>query len=232
MLLIRRPTRSVAELRDGCVATIGAFDGLHLGHRQILDRMLSVAAERQLPSLVFSFEPTPKEYFSRETPPARLMKFREKFQACSLAQRRNKRFHVVIHRAKPPIPSDRWINGPTYTLLQLTESGDKGVIDTPSAKIESVLCVAQVRQKILTAMAPCRVRCRGVPLSGNHKIPLGLLARSTATAIHITQLPFLGPYQSSQIIRTQLYSSQLSSPSRRGIVYRTPLRQATKRAPE
>ena len=81
MRLIRRPAQSVPGLENGCVATIGAFDGLHLGHRQILNRVQEVAAERQLPSLVFSFEPTPKEYFSRSSPPARLMKFREKFQA-------------------------------------------------------------------------------------------------------------------------------------------------------
>lgn len=81
MRLIRRPAGSIEELRTGCVATIGAFDGLHLGHREILGRMLAAAAEHGLPSLVFSFEPTPKEYFSRLAPPARLMKFREKFQA-------------------------------------------------------------------------------------------------------------------------------------------------------
>jgi riboflavin kinase/FMN adenylyltransferase len=81
MQLLRRPTNSVPALSNGCVATIGAFDGLHLGHRQIIDRVLEVAGEQQLPSLVFSFEPMPKEYFSRGLPPARLMKFREKFQA-------------------------------------------------------------------------------------------------------------------------------------------------------
>lgn len=81
MRLIRRPRLSIPDLSNGCVATIGAFDGLHIGHRQILDRVRTVAIEQQLPSLVFSFEPTPKEYFSRETPPARLMKFREKFRA-------------------------------------------------------------------------------------------------------------------------------------------------------
>ena len=79
--LIRHPAEPVAPLAAGCVATIGAFDGLHLGHRQILARVQAEAAARQLPALVFSFEPTPKEYFSRGAPPARLMKFREKFLA-------------------------------------------------------------------------------------------------------------------------------------------------------
>ena len=80
MQLIRRPADSVTALKGGCVATIGAFDGLHLGHRQIIARLKDEAAARDLPTLVFSFEPTPKEYFSRGVPPARLMKFREKFQ--------------------------------------------------------------------------------------------------------------------------------------------------------
>jgi riboflavin kinase/FMN adenylyltransferase len=81
MHLMRRPTETPASLRGGCVATIGAFDGLHIGHRRILERLLVVAARAGLPALVFSFEPTPKEYFSRGTPPARLMSFREKYAA-------------------------------------------------------------------------------------------------------------------------------------------------------
>jgi riboflavin kinase/FMN adenylyltransferase len=81
MLLIRKPGKRVVELREGCVATIGAYDGLHIGHRRILERVLTVAREKALPALVFSFEPTPKEFFSRAAPPARLMRFREKFEA-------------------------------------------------------------------------------------------------------------------------------------------------------
>ncbi len=68
-------------LDNGSVMTIGAYDGLHLGHRQLLRRVIDTAAERGLPSVVMSFEPTPKEFFSVDTPPARLMRFREKFLA-------------------------------------------------------------------------------------------------------------------------------------------------------
>ncbi len=81
MRLIRHPAQAIAALNAGCIVTIGAFDGLHLGHRQILDRLLAVAGDLRLPALVFSFEPIPKEYFSRGLPPARLMSFREKFEA-------------------------------------------------------------------------------------------------------------------------------------------------------
>ncbi|NND55421.1 MAG: bifunctional riboflavin kinase/FAD synthetase [Gammaproteobacteria bacterium] len=81
MRLIRKPRHRIPELADGCVATIGAFDGLHIGHRRILDRVLVKAREFGLPALVMSFDPTPKEFFIPDNPPARLMCMREKFMA-------------------------------------------------------------------------------------------------------------------------------------------------------
>ncbi len=68
-------------LADGSIATIGVYDGLHLGHQQLLDRVLAEAQASQLPSLVMSFEPTPQEYFSPQNPPPRLMRFDEKCKA-------------------------------------------------------------------------------------------------------------------------------------------------------
>ena len=69
------------ELAAGSVVTIGAYDGLHPGHEHLLDRVMAESAQRQLPSVVMSFEPTPKEFFNADKPPARLMRFREKFDA-------------------------------------------------------------------------------------------------------------------------------------------------------
>lgn len=74
-----------ADLSGGSVVTIGAFDGIHLGHRQLLRRVSDVAEREGWPAIVMSFEPTPKEFFLRDRPPARLMRFREKFDA--LAER-------------------------------------------------------------------------------------------------------------------------------------------------
>ena len=70
-----------SKLASGSVVTIGSFDGLHLGHQQLLDRVLSLSRSNGLPSVVMSFEPTPKEFFAQTNPPARLMRFREKFDA-------------------------------------------------------------------------------------------------------------------------------------------------------
>lgn len=68
-------------LAPGSVVTIGAYDGLHLGHRQLLDRVVRAARASGRMSVVMSFEPTPREFFSAAHPPARLMRFREKFEA-------------------------------------------------------------------------------------------------------------------------------------------------------
>lgn len=65
----------------GCVATIGAFDGVHLGHQAILRQVTDKARELGVPSLVMVFEPQPHEYFSRERAPARLTRLREKVTA-------------------------------------------------------------------------------------------------------------------------------------------------------
>jgi riboflavin kinase/FMN adenylyltransferase len=69
------------ELASGSVVTIGAYDGLHLGHQQLLERVNHVAADSSLTAVVMSFEPTPKEFFGGSSPPARLMRFREKFES-------------------------------------------------------------------------------------------------------------------------------------------------------
>jgi riboflavin kinase/FMN adenylyltransferase len=82
MRLVRHLTDlSADELRNGSVVTIGAYDGLHLGHEQLLAKVQAASDESGLPSVVMSFEPTPKEFFSSHSPPARLMRFREKFEA-------------------------------------------------------------------------------------------------------------------------------------------------------
>ena len=69
------------DLDTGSVVTIGAFDGIHLGHQQLLERVTHVAEDQGLTAVVMSFEPTPKEFFGGTRPPARLMRFREKFDS-------------------------------------------------------------------------------------------------------------------------------------------------------
>lgn len=62
----------------GCVATIGNFDGVHLGHQAVLTQLAARAAELRLPSVVILFEPLPREFFHPASAPPRLTRLREK----------------------------------------------------------------------------------------------------------------------------------------------------------
>lgn len=65
---------------QGCVVTIGNFDGVHLGHQAVIQQLKDYAKDMGLPAVVVTFEPQPLEYFSAETAPARLTSFREKIE--------------------------------------------------------------------------------------------------------------------------------------------------------
>ncbi|MCU7796198.1 MAG: bifunctional riboflavin kinase/FAD synthetase [Candidatus Thiodiazotropha sp. (ex Myrtea spinifera)] len=65
----------------GCVATIGNFDGVHLGHQSVFRHLMEKGAELDLPTTVVTFEPQPREFFQAATAPARLTRLREKLQA-------------------------------------------------------------------------------------------------------------------------------------------------------
>ncbi len=59
------------NLRGGVIA-IGNFDGVHRGHRAVLDRALELAEARGVPALVLTFEPHPRSVFRPDTPVFRL----------------------------------------------------------------------------------------------------------------------------------------------------------------
>lgn len=55
-----------------CVVTVGVFDGVHRGHRQLIARAVERAHERGLPAVVVTFDPHPAELIRPGTHPARL----------------------------------------------------------------------------------------------------------------------------------------------------------------
>src|SRR2546430_17720875 len=63
---------------DGCVLTIGAYDGIHLGHQALLARLHEHAARCAAAAVVLTFEPMPREYLAPDDPPARLTSLRER----------------------------------------------------------------------------------------------------------------------------------------------------------
>ncbi|AEF98832.1 bifunctional riboflavin kinase/FAD synthetase [Methylomonas methanica] len=73
-----RGLHHLEPLRDGCVLTIGNFDGLHLGHRRVIERVAAQGKRLQLPTVAMVFEPQPLEYFLGDHAPSRLTRLREK----------------------------------------------------------------------------------------------------------------------------------------------------------
>jgi riboflavin kinase/FMN adenylyltransferase len=68
----------IEPLKNGCVLTIGNFDGLHLGHRAVIKKLVERGAALALPVVIMIFEPQPLEYFLGDNAPSRLMCLREK----------------------------------------------------------------------------------------------------------------------------------------------------------
>ena len=76
-----RGQHNLRHRHHGCVATIGNFDGVHLGHQAVLRQLAEKAALFQLPRVVIIFEPQPQEFFAPGAVPARLTRLREKLLA-------------------------------------------------------------------------------------------------------------------------------------------------------
>ena len=57
----------------GAAAAIGNFDGVHLGHRAVIDAALDAATQLGAPRGLMTFEPHPREFFAPDAPPFRLM---------------------------------------------------------------------------------------------------------------------------------------------------------------
>ena len=79
-MVIFEETETFSALERGCVATIGKFDGVHLGHQVILQQLKEKATRFKLPAVVILIEPHPEEFFADRLieSPARLSTFEEK----------------------------------------------------------------------------------------------------------------------------------------------------------
>ncbi|MEG1649864.1 MAG: FAD synthetase family protein [Rikenellaceae bacterium] len=47
-------------IKSALIATIGSYDGVHVGHRTILHRMITIAKEQHLETAVITFDPHPR----------------------------------------------------------------------------------------------------------------------------------------------------------------------------
>lgn len=71
---------SLPRLSDGAVVTVGTFDGVHLGHRDLLERVVGRAVDRKMASLLVTFDPHPLEVVNPAAAPPLLTTTEEKIQ--------------------------------------------------------------------------------------------------------------------------------------------------------
>lgn len=77
-----RGLHNIHPRHQGCAATIGNFDGVHLGHQKVIDAVCREAQKSNSPACVISFEPLPVEFFlPDDKAPTRLTHLREKYRA-------------------------------------------------------------------------------------------------------------------------------------------------------
>ena len=54
------------KLYEATIATIGTFDGIHIGHQKILNSLVRFAEENDLNSVVITFDPHPRKIISKK----------------------------------------------------------------------------------------------------------------------------------------------------------------------
>lgn len=75
---IIRDYRHVPSHCRGAVVAIGNFDGVHRGHRAVIDHVVAKAKKSNLPAAILTFEPHPRRFFSTHKMPIRLIPFHHK----------------------------------------------------------------------------------------------------------------------------------------------------------
>jgi len=63
-----------------CVLTIGNYDGIHLGHQDLINQLLIKSKEKKIESAIMIFEPHPREFFTPKDAPSRITSLREKIE--------------------------------------------------------------------------------------------------------------------------------------------------------
>jgi riboflavin kinase / FMN adenylyltransferase len=85
-LALMKLIRGLPNLRAsqrGCAVTIGTYDGIHLGHRALLERLEAHGERLSRPTMMVTFEPTPREHILPGDPPPRLTSWRERWRILS-----------------------------------------------------------------------------------------------------------------------------------------------------
>src|SRR5450755_1808262 len=76
-----RGLHNISRTPQGCVLTVGNYDGVHLGRQKMICVLKTRAEELHSTATVLVFEPSSREFIDPEGAPPRLTRWREKFLA-------------------------------------------------------------------------------------------------------------------------------------------------------
>jgi riboflavin kinase / FMN adenylyltransferase len=83
LMRLIRGLRNLREGHRGSVVTVGTYDGIHVGHEALLERLRDHGRRLQRPTMMLTFEPMPREHLAPANPPPRLMSWRERWRTLS-----------------------------------------------------------------------------------------------------------------------------------------------------
>jgi riboflavin kinase / FMN adenylyltransferase len=78
-----RGRHNISRTPQGCVLTVGNYDGVHLGHQKMIGVLKQRASDLRSTATVLAFEPSSKEFIDPDAAPPRLTRWREKYLALS-----------------------------------------------------------------------------------------------------------------------------------------------------
>lgn len=185
----------------GCALSIGNFDGVHRGHRALLQRVVEVARQRGLIAAAMTFEPHPREYFAPEQGPARIANLRDKIEGLRQAgiehvyvQRFNRDFASLspqqfIQRVLVEGCRVRWLLAGDDFRFGAKRAGDVALLRSAGAR--AGFTVEEVGSVLLGGERVSSSRIRAALSEGDLALAADLLGHSYAISgrvLHGTKL--------------------------------------------
>ena len=187
---------------QGSVVCIGAFDGLHLGHRALVRHAIARAHALGVPAVALSFEPLPREFFGKAAPPPRLTLPRAKIEGLSMLG--VDRIGLLRFNARlAAMSAEQFVRDVVSARLQACEvwvgpefrfgkgrAGDIATLQALGAELD--FAAAEIAPVLLDGERVSSTRIRTALKSGDFASAARLLGRAYAIGGHVVHGQHLG----------------------------------------